>query len=98
MILLSKFFRNGNDKVSTEVLSLIVCYNINSEASFYALSVWETVYEITRPVNLRNETSVVCMDDAFELNVYVQRVRLIPVGFKTKLNTLFDIAAVRKRK
>ncbi len=38
------------------------------------------------------------MDDVFELlsrqNVYVQGVRLIPVGFKTKLNTLFDIAVV----
>ncbi len=42
------------------------------------------------------------MDDVFELiskqNVYVQGVRLIPVGFKTKLNTLFDIAVVFKRK
>ncbi len=47
--------------------SLIFCYKINSEASFYALSVWETVYEISKPVNLRNETSVVCMDDVFEL-------------------------------
>ncbi len=35
------------------------------------------------------------MDDVFELlsklNVYVHGVRLIPVGFKTKLNTFFDI-------
>ncbi len=42
------------------------------------------------------------MDDVFELlskqNVYVQGVRLILVGFKTKLNTLFDMAAVQKRK
>ncbi len=42
------------------------------------------------------------MDDAFELlskqNVYVQGVRLIPVGFQTKLNTFFDIAMVWKRK
>ncbi len=42
------------------------------------------------------------MDDVFELlsklNEYVQGVRLIPMGFKTKLNTFFDIAAVRKRK
>ncbi len=33
------------------------------------------------------------MDDVFELlsklNVYVQGVRLIPVGFQTKLNTFF---------
>ncbi len=38
------------------------------------------------------------MDDVFELlskqNEYVQRVRLIPVGFQTKLNTFFDIAVV----
>ncbi len=42
------------------------------------------------------------MDDVFELlsklNVYVQGVRLIPVGFKTKLHTRFDIAVVWKRK
>ncbi len=42
------------------------------------------------------------MDDVFELlsklNVYVQGVRLLPVGFKIKLNTLFDIAVVWKRK
>ncbi len=42
------------------------------------------------------------MDDVFELlskqNVYVKGVRLIPVGFKTKLNTFFDIAVVWKRK
>ncbi len=42
------------------------------------------------------------MDDVFELlsklNMYVQGVRLITVGFKTKLNTFFDIAVVRKRK
>ncbi len=42
------------------------------------------------------------MDDVFERlgkqDVYVQGVRLIPVGFKTKLNTLFDIAVVWKRK
>ncbi len=42
------------------------------------------------------------MDDVFELlsklNAYVQGVRLIPVGFKTKLNTLFDIAVGWKRK
>ncbi len=40
------------------------------------------------------------MDDVFEvlrkLNLYVQGVRLIPVGFKTKLNTLFDLAVVNK--
>ncbi len=81
---------------------LIGCYKINSEASFYALSVCETVYENTKPATVRNETSFFCMDDVFELlsrqNMYVQGVRLIPVGFKTKLNTLFDIAAVQKRK
>ncbi len=53
-------------------------------------------------VVVRTAASVFCMDDAFELlsklNVYVQGVRLIPVGFTTKLNTLFDIATVRKRK
>ncbi len=42
------------------------------------------------------------MDDVFELlgklNVYVQGVRLIPVGFQTKLNIFFDIALVWKRK
>ncbi len=42
------------------------------------------------------------MDDIFELlskqNVYVQGVRLIPVGFQTKLNTFFDMALVWKRK
>ncbi len=42
------------------------------------------------------------MDDVFELlskqNVYVQGVRLIPVGFQTQLNTFFDIAGVWKRK
>ncbi len=41
------------------------------------------------------------MDDVFELlgklNVYVQGVRLMPVGFQTKLNTFFDIAVVWKR-
>ncbi len=42
------------------------------------------------------------LDDVFELlsklNVYVQGVRLRPVGFQTKLNTFFDIAVVWKRK
>ncbi len=42
------------------------------------------------------------MDDVFELlsnlNVYVQGVRPIPVGFQTKLHTFFDIAVVWKRK
>ncbi len=42
------------------------------------------------------------MDDVFELlsklNVYVQGVRLIPVGFQTKLNPFFDKAMVWKRK
>ncbi len=42
------------------------------------------------------------MDDVFELfskqNVYVQGVRLILEVFKTKLNTLFDLAVVWKRK
>ncbi len=42
------------------------------------------------------------MDDVFELlskqNVYVLGVRLIPGGFKTKLNTLFDIDVVWMRK
>ncbi len=42
------------------------------------------------------------MDDVFELlsklNVHVQGVRLIPVGFQTKLNTFFDMAVVWKRK
>ncbi len=55
-----------------------------------------------RSFDLCNDTSVFCMDDVFELlsklNVYVQGVRLIPVGFQTKLNTLFDIAVVWKRK
>ncbi len=41
------------------------------------------------------------MDDVSELlsklNVYVQGVRLIPVGFQTKLNIFFDIAVVKKR-
>ncbi len=32
------------------------------------------------------------------LNMYVHGVRTIPVGFKTKLNTFFDIAVVKKRK
>ncbi len=35
------------------------------------------------------------MDDVFELlsklNVHVHGVRLIPVGFETKLNTFFNI-------
>ncbi len=68
---------------------LIFCYDINSKASFYALSVCKTVYENAE-------------HDVFELlsklNVYVQGVRLIPVGFQTKLNTFFDIAVVWKRK
>ncbi len=38
------------------------------------------------------------MDDVLELlgklNVYVQGVRLIPVGFQTKLSIFFDIAVV----
>ncbi len=55
-----------------------------------------------RSFDLCNETSVFCMDDVFELlsklNVYVQRVRLIPVGVQTKLNTFFDIAAVSEEK
>ncbi len=55
-----------------------------------------------RSFDLCNETSFFCMDDVFELlskqNVYVQGVRLMLVGFKTKLNTLFDIAVVWKRK
>ncbi len=88
------------------IFFLIFCYKINSEVSFYALSVCETVYENTKPAtvsfDLCNDTSVFCMDDVFELlsklNVYVQGVRLIPVGFKTKLNILFDIAVVWKRK
>ncbi len=80
---------------------LICCYKINGEESFHALSVCETCHS-PRSFDLCNETSVFCMDDVFELlsklNLYVQGVRLIPVGLKTKLNTLFDIAAVRKRK
>ncbi len=46
-----------------------------------------------RSFDLCNETSVFYMDDVFErlnkLNVYVQGVRQIPVGFQTKLNTFF---------
>ncbi len=67
------------------------CYNINSDASFYALLVCETVYENTKPATVRvalicaTKPSFFCMDDVFELlskpNVYVQGVRLIPVGF-----------------
>ncbi len=56
-----------------------------------------------RSFDLCNETSAFCMDDVFELlsklNVYVQGVRLIPVGFQTTLNTFFfDTAMVWKRK
>ncbi len=32
---------------------LIFCYKINSEASFYALSVCETVYKNTKPATVR---------------------------------------------
>ncbi len=32
---------------------LIFCYKINSEVSFYALSVCETVYENTKPATVR---------------------------------------------
>ncbi len=42
------------------------------------------------------------MDDVFELlsklNVYLQGVRLVPVGFQAKLNTFFIIAVAWKRK
>ncbi len=75
----------------------IFCYKINSEASFYALSVCEPVYENTKPATVRvalicaTKPRFFCMDDVFELqsklNVYVQGVRLIPVGFQTILNT-----------
>ncbi len=75
-----------------------LCFN--SEASFYALSVCETVYENTKRTTVHvalicaTKPRFFCMDDVFELlsklNVYVQGVRLIPVGLKTKLNTLFD--------
>ncbi len=74
------------------------CYKINSEVNFYTLPVCETVRDYKtchspRSFDLCNETSVFCMDDVFEvlskLNVYVQGVRLIPVGFQTKLNTFF---------
>ncbi len=53
-----------------------------------------------RSFDLCNETSVFCMDDIFELlgKLNVQGVRLIPVGFQTKLITFFDIAIVWKRK
>ncbi len=80
---------------------------MNSEASFYELLVRNCVREYEtchspRSFDLCNETSVFCMVDVLELlsklNVYVQGVRLIPVGFKTKLSTFFDKAAARKRK
>ncbi len=87
---------------------LFFCYKINSEATFfYELSVRNSVREYKtchspRSFDLCNETSVFCMVDVFELlsklHVYVQGVRLISVCFKTKLNTFFDIAAVRNRK
>ncbi len=73
---------------------LIFCYKINSAASFYAfLGLRNCVREYKtchnpRSFDLCNETSVFCMDDVFELlsklNVYVQGVPLISVGFRTQ--------------
>ncbi len=73
-------------------------------ATFYRLSVCETVYENTKAALFRvalicdNKITVFYMDDAFDVlskpNVCVHGVRTIPVGFKTKLNTFFDIAVV----
>ncbi len=87
---------------------LFFCYKINSEASFLCIiGLRNCVREYKTchspcSFDLCNKTLVFCMDDVFELlsklNVYVQGVRLIPVSFKTKLNTLFDKAVVWKRK
>ncbi len=72
--------------------------------TFCRLSVCETMYENTKAALFRlalicdNKTTAFYMDDAFDvlskLNVCVHGVRTIPVGFKTKLNTFFDIAVV----
>ncbi len=85
-----------------------ICCKINSEATFYALSVCETVCENKKTchcplsIDLCNETSVFYMVDVFEvlnkLNVYVQGVRTIPVGFKAQPFIFFDAAVVWKRK
>ncbi len=87
---------------------LIFCYKINSEASFYALSVCETVSEKTKPATVR--VALICATDPrfyawmMYLSYYVSRMCMYKEcdlylrGFKTKLNTLFDIAAIRKRK
>ncbi len=70
----------------------IFCCKFNNETCFYTLTLCKTA---TDPVALisDNETSVFYMDDVFEvlskLNVHVQGVRTICVGFKTKLKIFF---------
>ncbi len=69
---------------------------------------FKKLHKNTKPATVRvalicaTKPRFFCMDDVFELlsklNLYVQGVRLIPVGFQTKLNTFFDIAVVWKRK
>ncbi len=60
---------------------LIFCYKINSEASFYALSVCKTVYENTKRATVCVALICAtkprfCMDVIFEISFFKEHVRI----------------------